>query len=245
MELLTVNNLKVTYWNSNDIVVLDNISFTVQNGEFLTVIGPSGCGKTTLLHCIAGLRDYEGTISLHGEKSKEKRIGYVFQTPRLLNWLTLRENVAVPLRVSGCGFADLELIVSQRLRDFEVEHIAEKYPLFCSEGEKARASLARAFVLSSELVLMDEPFANLDRITADKIRARLITILKENASAVIFITHNLTEAVSLSDHVMVLSDKPTRIKTVVSIDMETPRDELLSEEVRVIERQLKNHLEDA
>jgi ABC-type nitrate/sulfonate/bicarbonate transport system ATPase subunit len=241
MDLLTVNNLKVTYRNSNDTVVLDNISFSIQDGEFVSVIGPSGCGKTTLLHCIAGLRVYEGTISLHGEKPGN-RIGYVFQTPRLLNWLTMRENVAAPLRVCGTPLVDLESMVSQRLRDFEVEHIADKYPLFCSEGEKARAALARAFVLSSELVLMDEPFANLDRMTADKIRTRLIAILKENASAVLFVTHNLSEAVSLSDRVLVLSDKPTRVKTKVLIDLEKPRDELLSEEVLAIERQLKNHL---
>lgn len=242
MDLLTVNNLKVTYGGGNEIVVLDNVSFTIQNGEFVSVIGPSGCGKTTLLHCIVGLRDYEGTISLNGANPSEGRIGYVFQTPRLLNWLTLRENVAAPLRVRGICSVDLESIVNQRLRDFEVEHIADKYPLFCSEGEKARAALARAFVLSSELVLMDEPFANLDRMTADKIRARLIAILKENASAVLFVTHNLSEAVSLSDRVMVLSDKPTRVKAEVLIDLEKPRDELLSEEVLAIERQLKNHL---
>ena len=174
MNLLVVDNLRAAYSEGGkESPVLDGLSLVVKRGEWVSIVGPSGCGKTTLLHCIAGLRPFTGDIAISSERPGRADVGYVFQTPRLLNWLTLRENVALVLRARKLDPDAAATAVNQRLAECQIAHLADRYPLFCSEGEKARAAVARAFAMESELLLLDEPFGSLDQITGDVLRNQL------------------------------------------------------------------------
>jgi ABC-type nitrate/sulfonate/bicarbonate transport system ATPase subunit len=213
MPALTVRNLRVNFNNATTTkIVFDELSFSVERGEFVAIVGKSGCGKTTLLNCIAGLRAYEGQILHDGSRKTCRHIGYVFQTPRLLNWLTLAENVGLALRATHFTLSEVQTRVEQRLKEFEVNaEIARKYPLSCSEGEKARVSLARAFVSDADLILMDEPFSSLDWLTAKNIKDRLVTNLKGFEGVVLLVTHNISEALALAHRVLVLDGSPAKL----------------------------------
>lgn len=210
---LEVENVRVEYaGSSGPLTVLDGVTFQAKQGDVLAIVGPSGCGKTTLLHALAGLRTYGGSIKFAGTQERPK-IGYAFQTPRLLNWLTIRENVALVTIDDGQQSVDAN--VQRSLQQFEAHAFADKYPLFCSEGEKARATLARALVNAPPLLLMDEPFAHLDMLTAEKIRQRLKDELSTRWCTVILVTHNLFEAVEMSDQIIVLTKKPARVAAIL------------------------------
>ena len=213
MSALTVSNLQVDFNNATSTkIVFDGLSFSVERGEFVAIVGKSGCGKTTLLNCIAGLRAYEGQILHDGSGEPCRHIGYVFQTPRLLNWLTLAENVGLALRATHFTLTEVQTRVEQRLKEFELnDETARKYPLSCSEGEKARASLARAFVSDADLILMDEPFSSLDWLTAKSIKDRLVANLNNFDGVVLLVTHNISEALALSDRIFVLNGTPAEL----------------------------------
>lgn len=245
MNLLTVDNLRVTYSESGEPFILDGLSFIVNRGEWASIIGPSGCGKTTLLHCIAGLRSFTGTILLSSRQpGGVAAVGYVFQTPRLLNWLTLRHNVALALR-AGMLSAAAEVTVNQQLEECQIAHLADRYPLYCSEGEKTRAAIARALSVKSELLLMDEPFGTLDQITADTLRNNVQQWVEQAGTTVLLVTHNLTEAVWLSDRVLVMSRKPARIVAEVPVGLPRPRHEADRAQVSEVETKLRTFLEGA
>ena len=137
MNLLVVDNLRAAYSEGGkESPVLDGLSLVVKRGEWVSIVGPSGCGKTTLLHCIAGLRPFTGDIAISSERPGRADVGYVFQTPRLLNWLTLRENVALVLRARKLDPDAAATAVNQRLAECQIAHLADRYPLFCSEGKR-------------------------------------------------------------------------------------------------------------
>lgn len=240
----------MSFDNSGEqIAVLGGLSFEVGRGEFVSIVGPSGCGKTTLLNCVAGLAPDSCRISGHilfsdgnGERTPS---AYVFQTPRLLNWLTIEKNVNLPLLDGRLGKSESARVVAENLARFEIADIKKKYPLFCSEGEKSRAALARAFVTDAELILMDEPFGNLDSLTAGKIRDRLARIFEDTEKTALFVTHNLREAVCLSHRVIVLSRKPARIKGQVEVDLPKKRLSLNAVEFLPYEEALTRLVEEA
>ncbi len=227
---LIVDNLSKSY---EGVTALKNVSIDVAPGQFVTIIGPSGCGKSSLLRTIAGLEDYDsGTLSVFGEGVKvaqqHKSIGYVPQSLALLPWRTVLENVALPLQLGQRS----ELSAQYRdpveiLRSFGLGDAVDRYPAELSGGMRQRVAIARAFVLSPSVLLMDEPFSSLDELTSEVLRHELLTLWQDNRTTVLFVTHSVSEAVLLSDVVIVMSGAPGVIHEVIPVDLPRPRDDLV------------------
>ncbi len=206
---------------------LSDIGFTVKRGEFVSVVGPSGCGKTTLLKILAGLiPKSEGTVRIAGTDVLRPipEVGMVFQAATLLPWRTILQNIMVPIEVQGldakAGRARaMELIELVGLTGFE-----NKYPSELSGGMQQRAGICRALVHDPAVLLMDEPFGALDAMTREHMNVELLRIWRESGQTVVFVTHSISEAVFLSDRVIVLSSRPGRIAEIVPIDLGRPRD---------------------
>ncbi|MFQ5775069.1 MAG: ABC transporter ATP-binding protein [Kiloniellaceae bacterium] len=187
-------------------VALKDVRITARHGEFICVLGPSGCGKTTLLNIIAGLdRNFEGRVRpppLPGRS--EAVVGYVFQEPRLLPWYTVARNIELVLSPAqvGSGIVD-ELLVAAGLDGFR-----NAYPQRLSLGMSRRVALVRAFAVQPDLLLMDEPFVSLDAATAQHLRALLLEILNKQPTTVLFVSHNVREAIFLADRIILLSAAP-------------------------------------
>lgn len=199
---------------SGELLAIANLRFELGAGEFVCLVGPSGCGKTTLLNLIAGLDPhYEGTIHLAAARG-EPRIGYMFQTPRLLPWRTVRENIdlALPLQHDRAWVDHLLAVMG--LGEFQ-----HQYPERLSLGMSRRAALVRAFAIEPTLLLMDEPFVSLDAPTARKVRQLLIKVWLERPHTVLFVTHDLREAITLADRLLFLSAPPTAVLHQVRVDI--------------------------
>ena len=188
-------------------VAIENLNFSLASGEFVCMVGPSGCGKTTLLNILAGLdRDFAGEIRvIHGEK-RNPAVGYVFQEPRLLPWRTVRENIDLVLQPQQDPAPAEHL-----LKVMGLEHVQHVYPPRLSLGMSRRVALVRAFAIEPDLLLMDEPFVSLDAPTARRIRKLLIAVWRERPHTVLFVTHDLREAIALADRVLFLSTHPARL----------------------------------
>ena len=208
-------------------LALEGLEFTVEPGEFVAIVGPSGAGKSTLLNIVAGLdQRYEGEVACAADEdgARDRRVGYVFQTPRLMPWLTALENVRLVLprevgdKVGGTEMAR-EILDEVGLRGFE-----DVYPGQLSGGMRRRAALARAFSVKPALLLMDEPFASLDDPLAWRLRGRLHALWRRRRSTVLFVTHDLKEALSLADRVLFLSPRPGRIVWEQSVELPHPRE---------------------
>ena len=198
-------------------VVLQGIRFSVRRGEFVALVGPSGCGKTTLLHIVAGLdRDYEGNIDRAGGNCA-RRLGYMFQNPRLLPWLSVRANIALVLDDPALHAGRIDALI----RAMGLEEFGHFHPNRLSVGMQRRAALARAFVVEPDLLLMDEPFVSLDAPTANQLRQLLLEVWDANRSTVLFVTHDLYEATMLADRILFLSGAPAGI--VGEVAVEVPR----------------------
>ena len=198
-------------------VALSGCRFAAAAGEFVALVGPSGCGKTTLLNIVAGLdRDYDGTVRLprRGD-GMPARLGVVFQTPRLLPWRTVRENVRLVLPAFD---RDAPRVVEEVLREVGLERAAwDAYPGRLSGGMGRRAAVARAFASAPDLLLMDEPFVSLDDAAADGLRRALLTLWRRRPTTVLFVTHDLREALFLADRVLLLSDAPGCVLDAVAV----------------------------
>ncbi len=208
-------------------VVLEGISLTVEEGGFVTLLGPSGCGKSTLLNIVAGIETYDGgTVALAprgGRAGTEPRIGYVFQSPRLLNWLTVEDNIQFALEAQNVPRPQWRERVGRHLELVGLAGQERNYPLNLSGGMQQRVAIARALAIEPDILLMDEPFSHLDAITARKMRFDLMEILARARPTILFVTHDLTEAVFLSDQIYMMTTKPARIFKRVSVDIPRPR----------------------
>ena len=209
-----------------DVLALDRVSFDVRAGEFLSIVGPSGCGKSTLVMLIAGLYPVtSGTISVDGGvvDRPQTNLGIVFQNPVLLAWRRALDNVLLQFEMRGQnprahrGRA-MELLASVGLRGFE-----HRYPHELSGGMRQRVSLCRALIHDPPLLLMDEPFGALDALTRDQMTLDIQRIWGRGQKTVAFITHSITEAVFLSDRILVMTPRPGRIDTVLEVDLPRPR----------------------
>ena len=207
------------------IEALKNISFQIEKGSFTTIIGPSGCGKSTLLYCCGNLLEpTTGTIVIDGKDPKEARqkrmFGYIPQDSTLMDWKTVYQNIALPSKIMGIKknekISDLIKLVG--LKGFE-----GNYPKDLSGGMKQRVSLARALSYGPPILLMDEPLANLDALLREKMNEEILRIWQETGTTIILVTHDIPEAVLLSDKVIALSQRPGTIKQVVQIDLPRPR----------------------
>jgi len=223
---------------------LDGIELAVAPGEFLCIVGPSGCGKSTLLHLIAGLdRPSSGIISLDGSpvvSSGTDRL-LILQELGLFPWLTARENVEFGLKMKGLPKADRLALAREYLRLVHLSQFENSYPHQLSGGMKQRVALARALVMKPDVLLMDEPFAALDAQTRDRLHDELERIWDETGQTIIFVTHNVREAVRLGDRVVVMTYRPGRIKCEFRIALNRPR-HLENVDVAKAARQIHNCL---
>jgi NitT/TauT family transport system ATP-binding protein len=227
MDAISVRNLSKSYPSPDGCVnALQEITFSVREGEFVAVVGPSGCGKSTLLKILAGLLlPSKGEACLRGAPINGPRrdIGVVFQSPVLLPWRSVLENVLLPVDVqhlAGEGYrkAALELLSLVGLQEF-----AHRYPWELSGGMQQRVAITRALIHDPAMLLMDEPFGALDAMTREQMNLELQRIWLERKKTVLFITHSIPEAVFLADRVLVMTPRPGRITYVVTVDIPRPR----------------------
>ncbi|HWI26323.1 MAG TPA: ABC transporter ATP-binding protein [Stellaceae bacterium] len=201
-----------------EVAALTDLAFAIPPGQFACIVGPSGCGKTTLLSIIAGLdRDFEGPVRRPAAAS---RLGMVFQTPRLMPWLSVRENVRLALDPPPRQESRAE----ELLREMQLGALLDAYPSQLSGGQQRRVALARAFVRDPELLLLDEPFQSLDAPTAQHLRDLLLALWARRRPTILFVTHDLREALSLGDRVLFLSAGPGRVVFDLPVDLPRPRD---------------------
>lgn len=212
----------------NDVTALTNVLLDIKKGEFISLLGPSGCGKTTLLRIIADLlHPTSGKITVSGATTREARLaqryGIVFQSPVLYDWRTVRRNVMLPLEIMHVTKGEREDIADSMLEMVGLTNFANHYPNQLSGGKQQRVGIARALAIRPEILLMDEPFSALDEFTREKLHIDLLKIWRKTNKTVIFVTHNISESVFLSDRVCVLSPHPGRLSAVVDIDLPRPR----------------------
>lgn len=209
-----------------DLLVLNNVSFDVYEGEFLCFVGPTGCGKTTFLNSLTHL--YEptaGDILFNGEKVdlKKHNITYIFQEYSAMEWLTVRQNVRFGLEMKK-DYKDIDRKVDEALELVGLTKFAGYYPKQLSASMLQRVVIARAFATQPELLLMDEPYGQLDVNLRFKLEDEVVRICKQTNTTVLFITHNIEEAVYLGDRILVLTNKPTSIKEIIPDELPHPRD---------------------
>jgi NitT/TauT family transport system ATP-binding protein len=204
---------------SGQVHALDNVSFDVDPGEFVCLLGASGCGKSTLLSLVAGLDHPSfGTIDVYGRTA-----GLMFQDAALLPWLTAGGNVELPLKIRGVGRAERRRRADELLARLRLAGLAGKRPHELSGGMRQRVSLARAFAQEADLLCMDEPFGALDAMTRDILHDELEQIWRKTGVTILFVTHDVREAVRLGDRVVLLSSRPGRVVEVFDVGIERPR----------------------
>ena len=209
------------------LVALEEVSLTIMEGEFFTLVGPSGCGKTTCLNIIAGLESKSGGAVVIGSKqvSKPSRdIGMMFQTPVLLPWRSNLDNVLLPAEVFGLDKNALRDRAMSLLELVGLGAFAQRYPFELSGGMQQRVAMCRMLLCDPAVLLMDEPFSALDEMTREFLNMELLRIWQDRRKTVVFVTHNIGEAVLLSDRIGVMAARPGQLREVVTIDLSRPRD---------------------
>jgi putative hydroxymethylpyrimidine transport system ATP-binding protein len=204
-----------------DRLVLHDVTFNLSQAEFISIIGPSGCGKSTLLNLISGLdEDFTGEISYsEAAGSRLGQIGYMQQKDLLLPWRTVLDNAALSLELRGVSHSDSRAQASSRLNDFGLAGYASDYPAQLSGGMRQRVALLRATLAETPLLLLDEPFGALDALTRSEMHGWLIELLADSGKSVVLVTHDVDEAILLSDRVYVMKRDPGRIDTHFDIDI--------------------------
>jgi NitT/TauT family transport system ATP-binding protein len=206
---------------------LDSISLDLYEREFFAIVGPSGCGKSTLLNMVSGLlKQAEGSIELRGDGRSltQRDVGYITQDSNLYPWCTVIENILVPLQIRKVAKAEARERAQHWIKLVGLSGFENHYPKQLSGGMQKRCSIARTMVYNPDLLLMDEPFGALDAITRQTLQGTILELWQQRQTSVMFITHDLTEAISLSDRVAVMSSRPGQIRAVIDIDLERPRD---------------------
>jgi NitT/TauT family transport system ATP-binding protein len=218
-------------YNSHDahVMALDNISTTVEAGEFVCLVGPSGCGKSTTLNLVAGfLRPTSGQILVDGRQVRGHGMdrGVVFQEYALFPWRTAIQNVEFGLEMKRVGAAERREQAMHFLQMVKLEGFAHTYPHHLSGGMKQRVAIARALAYEPRILLLDEPFGALDALTREELQALVVELWQQTRKTVLYVTHNLSEAVYLADRAIVLTPQPGTVKAEVRIDLARPRDAL-------------------
>jgi sulfonate transport system ATP-binding protein len=228
---LEINRLSKTFYVKNEPVsVLDNVSLDIGSGKFISIIGHSGCGKSTLLRIVAGLEQAtQGNVRLDGRAITGAGVerGMVFQDHRLLPWLTVSENIGFGLY--GLSKAAKAELVQRHIELVGLGGFEEAYPHQLSGGMAQRTAIARALVHKPKVLLLDEPFGALDALTRIQLQKEILEIWRKESVTMLLVTHDIDEAIYLSDKVVVMSDRPARIKKIVSVDSPRPRDRSGSE----------------
>ena len=224
--ILEVKNVSKKYQGKKEeILALENVNFTVGEGEFVSIIGPSGCGKSTLLSIIAGLESKSnGEIYIENEKVENisSKIGYMLQRDCLLEWRTILSNAMFGLEVKGLDTKENKEYVEDLLKKYSLYDFKDKYPSELSGGMRQRAALIRTLAIKPKILLLDEAFSALDYQTRIMVTNDIYSILKKENITAIIVTHDISEAISMSDRVLVLSKRPGTIKDIHDIDFEIP-----------------------
>jgi len=205
---------------------LSDVSLSVREGEFCCIVGPSGCGKTTLLRTIAGLEAADsGSILVDGDRVTEPGLdrGMVFQEYALFPWRTVRGNIRFGLDRPACDCADCEQRIRELVDLVGLSEFEDAYPKELSGGMKQRVGIARALAVDPEILLLDEPFGSVDARTRDRLHEELLDIWAETRQTVVFVTHDIDEAVKLADRVVVLDGGPGTVRSTVTVDVDRPR----------------------
>jgi len=223
--IITFDNVGVEFGEEQ---IYDLLSFDVRRGEFVCILGPSGCGKSTLLRMIGGLLDVNvGRVTVDGRPPRDawSEIAFVFQSPRLVPWRTALDNVLLgsELRFGAGDKEQRKTRVAELLSLVGLAGDARKYPSMLSGGERQRVAIARALAVDPKIVLMDEPFSALDPNMRSRMRVEMERIWLKTGKTVVFVTHDIEEALQLADRVVVLSNKPTRVLEIIELRSQRPR----------------------
>jgi NitT/TauT family transport system ATP-binding protein len=234
--MLEIGNLAKTYGTGEkETQALRDVTFVVEDGEFVCVVGPSGCGKTTLLKCVAGLlRPTRGDVVLRGKRVTEppEEMALVFQEygRSLMPWASVRNNVLLPLRHKSLGRDERRRLVEEALESVGLTRFIEHYPWQLSGGMQQRVAIARALAYQPTILLMDEPFASVDAQTRAELEDLVLRVREEYGITILFVTHDIDESVYLADRVVVLTHSPTEVKEIVPVDLGRPRDQITTKE---------------
>lgn len=245
-----VRKLEITFGSAaGPLTVLSDFDLTVKRNEFVSLIGPSGCGKTTVLRCIADLlQPTSGRLLVNGMDPKaavkQRQIGYVFQSATLLEWRNVLKNVLLPLELAGVRRKEAIPRAQAMIERVGLSGFMKHYPRQLSGGMQQRVAIARAMVMEPDIILMDEPFAALDEITRDDMNQWLTEVFMSTDSTVLFVTHNIREAIQLSDRVVVMAARPGRIVEEYTVPFPRPRtaEQLFSEEFNVLRQRAEQAL---
>jgi NitT/TauT family transport system ATP-binding protein len=224
-----VQDVSVVYpAKEHTVTALAQVSLTIREGEFVSLIGPSGCGKTTLLRVIADLEQVSsGSVRVNGLSAHEARLarayGYVFQSPALFPWRTVLGNVCLPLEIHGMDKEKARAVALDHLARVDLTGFEGKYPWQLSGGMQQRVSIARALGFEPKLLMMDEPFGALDEITRDRLNEQLLRLWEREKRTVVFVTHSIPEAVFLSSRIVVMSPRPGRIVEIIESGLPSDR----------------------
>jgi NitT/TauT family transport system ATP-binding protein len=228
VELVDLEGVaKQFYRDGQPLLACRDVNLQVQQGEFVAVVGPSGCGKSTLLNMVAGLmRPSAGTIWYDGRPVADvnRRVGYMTQRDNLLPWRTVETNIGIALEIAHVDGAERHRRVERFVNLVGLSGFEKAYPAELSGGMRKRVALARTLIYDPETLLMDEPFGALDAQLKLILHAELLRIWEESRKTIVFVTHDLTEAITLADKVIVLSSRPGTVKLTQAIDLARPRD---------------------
>ena len=235
--MLEIRSLAKTYGSGDKAThAIGDVSFTVEEKEFVCVVGPSGCGKTTLLKCIAGLlRPTRGEVLLRGRRvtAPPPELALVFQeySRSLMPWASVRNNVLLPLRHKKLGRRERKALVEEALGAVGLTRFIDHYPWQLSGGMQQRVAIARALAYQPSVLLMDEPFASVDAQTRGDLEDLVLEVREEFGITILFVTHDIDESVYLSNRVVVLTHAPTEVKEIIPVDLPFPRDQIATKEL--------------
>ncbi len=222
-ERLIIDNINYSYHNlEGETLAIEDISFTVNDSEFLAIVGPSGCGKSTLLSLIAGLIVPDsGSIYIENKKksSVNKNIGYMLQKDHLLEWRTTVDNVTLGLEIQGKLSKERQQVIDKRLNTYGLGSFRTAMPQELSGGMRQRVALIRTLLLEPDILLLDEPFSSLDYQTRLEVADDIWDIIRREKKTALLVTHDISEAVSMADRVIVLTPRPAKIKKIIDIDI--------------------------
>jgi NitT/TauT family transport system ATP-binding protein len=236
-RLLEIRNVAKTYGTGAKAThAIADVSFAVDDREFVCVVGPSGCGKTTLLKCVGGLlRPSKGEVLLRGRRvtSPPEEMALVFQEygRSLMPWASVRNNVLLPLRHKRLGRHERKALVEEALEAVGLSRFIDHFPWQLSGGMQQRVAIARALAYQPSILLMDEPFASVDAQTRGDLEDLVLRVREEFAVTILFVTHDIDESVYLSDRVVVLTHAPTEVKEMIDVDLPFPRDQIATKEL--------------
>jgi NitT/TauT family transport system ATP-binding protein len=237
MAILEISGLGKTYGVGDKAThAVGDVSFAVEDGEFVCVVGPSGCGKTTLLKCIAGLlQPSAGEVTLRGKRvsGPPEEMALVFQEygRSLMPWASVRNNVLLPLRHKKLTKQQRAELVEEAVEAVALTRFLDHYPWELSGGMQQRVAIARALAYQPAILLMDEPFASVDAQTRGDLEDLVLGVREQFGITILFVTHDIDESVYLSDRVVVLTHSPTEVKEIVGVDLPTPRDQIATKEL--------------